>query len=44
MDRQRARAQDGYLEGAFEIDELGAKLAALEETRETAERELEALS
>jgi hypothetical protein len=43
---QRARAQDGYLAGAFEMDELGAKLAALEErvTRETAQRGPETLS
>lgn len=44
VNRQRARAQDGYLAGAFEIDELRAKLAALEEIQETARREIEALS
>ncbi len=42
-DRLRARAQDGYLAGVFEIDELRAKLAALEDTRRAAEEELIAL-
>jgi len=41
------RKRDGYLElaaeGFLDRDELRAKLAALEETRETAERELHAL-
>jgi site-specific DNA recombinase len=43
LDRQRARAQEGYLAGAFEINELRAKLAELDDARKTAERELEAL-
>jgi hypothetical protein len=41
--RQHARAQDGYLAGAFEIDELRAKLDALETERKIAARELEAV-
>jgi site-specific DNA recombinase len=43
VDRQRARAQDLAIEGLLSPDELRAKLAALEEFRETAERELETL-
>jgi site-specific DNA recombinase len=43
VDRQRARAQDLAVEGLLSSDELRAKLAALEGTRETAKRELEAL-
>lgn len=43
VERQRARAQDAYLAGAFEVDELQTRLAALEETRETARRELATL-
>ena len=43
VDRQRARAQDLAIEGLLSSDELRAKLAALEETRETAKGELEAL-
>jgi hypothetical protein len=43
VERQRARAQDAYLAGAFEVDELRARLAALEETRDTARKELAAL-
>jgi site-specific DNA recombinase len=43
VERQRARAQDAYLAGAFEIDELRTKLAALEETRATARKELTTL-
>ena len=42
MERQRDRAQDGYLAGAFELDELRAKLSALDGQRDTAERELAA--
>src|SRR5829696_1447747 len=43
IERQRARAQDLAVEGLLSPDELRAKLAALEETREVARRELEAL-
>jgi site-specific DNA recombinase len=39
-DRQRSRAQDLAIEGLIGHDELRAKLASLEETRETARREL----
>ncbi len=39
-DRQRARAQDLAVEGLLSPDELRAKLASFEETRETAQREL----
>jgi len=39
-DRQRSRAQDLAIEGLLGHDELRAKLASLEETRETARREL----
>jgi tetratricopeptide (TPR) repeat protein len=42
-DRQRARAQDLAIEGLLSPDELRDKLAALEETREAAKDELEAL-
>ena len=42
-DRKRAGYQDMAAEGLITFDELRAKLAALEETRETAERELTAL-
>jgi site-specific DNA recombinase len=38
--RQRSRAQDLAIEGLIGHDELRAKLASLEETRETARREL----
>ncbi len=41
--RQRSRAQDLAVEGLLNHDELRAKLASLEETRETAECELAAL-
>jgi hypothetical protein len=41
-DRQRARAQDLAIEGLLSHEELRAKLAALDETRAIAERELEA--
>jgi hypothetical protein len=43
VDRQRARAQDMAIEGLLDYEELKLKLAALAETRKTAERELEAL-
>jgi site-specific DNA recombinase len=43
VERQRSRAQDMAIEGLLCYDELGAKLAVLDETRKTAERELEAL-
>jgi site-specific DNA recombinase len=39
-DRQRSRAQNLAVEGLLSHDELRAKLASLEETRETARREL----
>lgn len=42
LERQRDRAQDGYLAGAFEVAELKAKLAALDGQRHTAEKELAA--
>jgi len=44
VDRQRVRAQDLATEGLLSPDELRAKLAALQETRKTAMRELEVLS
>jgi hypothetical protein len=40
VDRQRSGAQDLAIEGLLGHDELRAKLAFLEETRETARREL----
>jgi DNA repair ATPase RecN len=40
VDRQRARAQDMAIQGLLDYDELGTKLANLEETRRAAEREL----
>ena len=43
LDEQRSRAQDLAIEGLLDHDELRAKLAALEETRETVQRELGAL-
>ncbi len=43
LDEQRSRAQNLAIEGLLDHDELRAKLAALEEARETARRELEAL-
>jgi chromosome segregation ATPase len=43
VDRKRARFQDMAAEGLIEFDELRARLASLEETRETARRELAAL-
>ncbi len=43
VDRRRARAQDLAIEGLLSPDELRAKLATLEEAREVARRELEAL-
>lgn len=42
-DRQRARAQNLAIEGLMSPNELREKLAALEETRETAKAELEVL-
>ncbi len=42
-DRKRARFQDMAAEGLIDFDELRAKLAALEEVRETARGELTAL-
>ncbi len=43
VDGKRARYQDMAAEGLITFDELRAKLEGLAETRETAERELEAL-
>lgn len=43
-DRRRGTFQDMAVEGLITFDELRAKLAALEDTRKTARRELEALS
>jgi site-specific DNA recombinase len=43
VDRQRARAQDMAIQGLLDYEELRAKLASLEETREAVERELEIL-
>lgn len=43
LDRKRSAYQDQQAEGLITMDELRAKLAALEEVRETARRELEAL-
>jgi site-specific DNA recombinase len=43
VDRKRSGYIDLAAEGIMDRDELGSKLAALEETRETAQRELEAL-
>lgn len=40
VERQRSRAQDMAIQGLLDYDELRAKLASLEETRRTAEREL----
>jgi site-specific DNA recombinase len=42
VERQRERAQDAYLAGAFTVEELTAKLAALDGQRGTAEKELAA--
>ena len=41
--RKRARYQEMAAEGLIDFEELRARLSALEETRETAERELHAL-
>jgi len=41
--RKRARYQEMAVEGLIEFEELRARLAALEDTRSTAERELRAL-
>jgi hypothetical protein len=43
-DRKRSGFQDMAAEGLISFDELRSKLAALEETRKTARRELKALS
>ncbi|HVF01222.1 MAG TPA: hypothetical protein VNA27_07785 [Rubrobacteraceae bacterium] len=43
MDRKRSGFQDMAAEGLITFDELRTKLAALDETRATAERELEVL-
>jgi chromosome segregation ATPase len=43
VDQKRARLQDMAAEGLITFDELRTKLAALEETRELARRELAAL-
>jgi len=40
LDRKRARFQDMAAEGLITFEELGARLGATEEARETAEREL----
>ncbi len=44
LDRKRSGYIDLAADGIMDRDELRAKLAALEETRKTAQRELEALS
>jgi len=44
LDRKRSGFQDMAAEGLITFDELRAKLAALEEARETAQRELKTLS
>jgi len=44
VDRKRSSFQDMAAEGLISFDELRSKLAALEETRKTARRELKALS
>ena len=43
VDRKRARYQEMAAQGLIEFSELRDRLTALEETRETAERELRAL-
>ena len=43
-ERKRDRYQEMFAAGAMTLDELRSKLDALEETRETARRELAALS
>ena len=43
VDRKRSAYQDQQAEGLITLDELRSKLAALEETRSTARRELAAL-
>ena len=43
VDRKRSRFQDQAAEGLMTLDELRAKLADLEETRATVERELKVL-
>jgi chromosome segregation ATPase len=44
VDRKRSAYQDQQAEGLITLDELRAKLSALEETRTVAQRELDALS
>jgi site-specific DNA recombinase len=44
LDRKRSAYQDQQAEGLITLDELRAKLSALEETRTVAQRELDALS
>jgi hypothetical protein len=41
--RQRERAQDAYLAGAFELEELNVKVASLEEQRRSVEEALGAI-
>jgi DNA repair exonuclease SbcCD ATPase subunit len=43
VDRRRSAYQDQQAEGLLTIEELRAKLATLDETRKTAQEELEAL-
>ena len=43
LDRKRRAYQDQQAEGLIRLDELRSKLSALEETRDTARRELAAL-
>jgi flagellar motility protein MotE (MotC chaperone) len=43
LDRKRSAYQDQQAEGLITLDELRAKLSNLEETRTTAQQELEAL-
>jgi chromosome segregation ATPase len=44
VERKRDRYQEMFATGAMTLDELRSKLDALEETRETARRELAALA
>ncbi len=41
VDRKRSAYQDQQVEGLITLDELRGKLVALEETRKTAQKELE---
>jgi hypothetical protein len=43
-DRKRAKYQEMFAADAISLDELGARLAELNQVRQTVERELEALS